>query len=340
MKHILLSVLLLSGVTLWSQIPSDCTINSALKEAYDRDIKGLAIKRMQATNSPELSSIEISEMIQDSILEGMAAIFNLSGTLAEADSVFNLYCVHDNAFTPAVYGFILGVDTESPIAQAWEAGNTLTGNTILDNLLTIYNFELENYISFGAGVLYTDQYLNLFALADSITASVPGIEYGEPDYIIGGAGVINYNADQNGNRLYEFRYQWNDCFDGCDNFYSWYFTVTPNCEVIFTGTDEGGFFGIEELPSPTNCQLTTSTRSPIVWTDFALYPNPTTNTLSWKASSTEGHWHIYNAQGVLVQKGNWSINSLDVSNFPNGMYWLCSYEPNGQLTGRKAWIKQ
>lgn len=340
MKQALLFLFLLSGFTGWSQIPSDCTVNSALKETYDRDVKGLALKRMQATNSPDLSAIEISETIQDSILEGMAAIFNLSNSLPEADSVFNRYCVHDNAFSPAVYGFIVGVDTDSPIAEAWAAGNTLTGNDILDNLLTTYNFTLENYISFGAGVLYTDQYLNLSALADSITASVPGIEYGEPDYIIGGAGLINFNVDQAGNRLYEFRYQWNDCFDGCDNFYSWFFTVTPNCEVIFTGTDEGGFFGIEELPPPTDCQLATNTESPFVYADFKLYPNPATSVLSWKDAPTDGYWHMYNAQGVLVQQGEWSATCLDVSNFPDGMYWLCSYHSNGHLSGRKAWIKQ
>jgi hypothetical protein len=273
-------------------------------------------------------------------MEGMAAIFNLSSDLPEADSVFNRYCIHDNFGSPALYGFIVGVDTDSPIAQAWANGNTLTGNAILDNLLTTYNFSLESYISFGAGVFFTDQIINLFALADSITASVPGVLYAEPNYIIGTAGRINYNVDQNNNRLYEFRYEWNDCFDGCDNFYSWFFTVTPACEVIFTGTDEGGFFGIEDLPMPTNCQLTTRTESIPTYADFSLFPNPSSHTLHWMSAPTTGYWQIYNAQGILMQKGEWSLGNLDVSGWPSGIYWFCGYQTNGKLITSKAWVKQ
>lgn len=323
----------------WSQIPSDCSIPEVLREAYDRDVKGLAIKRMQDQNSPDNASIEIPTTVQDSILEGMAAIFNLSNELPEADSVFNRYCVHDNANSPALFGFIIGVDTDSPIAQAWAQGTTLTGNAILDNLLTTYNFTLQSYISFGAGVLYTDQYLNLFALADSITASVPGISYGEPDYFIGGGGRINYSTDQAGNRFYEFRYEWNDCFDGCDNFYSWFFTVDTDCSVTFTGTDEGGFFGIEDLPAPTDCQLTTGVENPGLFPDFQLFPNPTGKHLFWQAAPQNGFWQIHNAQGQLMQRGQWSANGVNVTRWPAGLYFLSGYLDNGEKVLQKAWVK-
>lgn len=323
----------------WSQIPSDCTIPDVLREAYDRDVKGMAIKRMQAQNSPDNALIEIPAAVQDSILEGMAAIFNLSNELPEADSVFNRYCVHDNFGSPALLGFIVGVDTNSPIAQAWAQGSTLTGNAILDNLLTTYNFTLQNYISFGAGVLYTDQYLNLFALADSITASVPGVSYAEPDYIIGNAGRIDYSTDELGNRLFEFRYEWNDCFDGCDNFYSWFFTVTPDCSVTFTGTDEGGFFGIEALPAPTDCQLTTGVKELGLFPDFRLFPNPTNNTLHWQAAPEHGFWQIHNAQGQLVQRGQWSSKAVEVAHWPAGLYYLSGYSASGEKVLKKAWVK-
>lgn len=323
----------------WSQIPSDCSIPEVLREAYDRDVKGMAIKRMLAQNSPDNASIEIPTTVQDSILEGMAAIFNLSNQLPEADSVFNRYCVHDNFGSPALLGFIIGVDTNSPIAQAWAQGSTLTGNTILDNLLTTYNFTLQSYISFGAGVLYTDQYLNLFALADSITASVPGVSYAEPDYIIGNAGRINYSTDEAGNRFYEFRYEWNDCFDGCDNFYSWFFTVAPDCSVTFTGTDEGGFFGIEDLPPPTDCQLTTGVKDLILFPDFQLFPNPTNNTLHWQAAPEHGFWQIHNAQGQLLQRGQWSSQAIEVSRWPAGIYHFSGYLPNGEKVLDSTWVK-
>lgn len=340
MKSIIIACLLLLTTTAWGQIPSDCTIPQVLREAYDTDVKGMAIKRMQAQNSPDGELIEIPQTVQDSILEGMAAIFNLSSTLPEADSVFNKYCVHDNFGSPAVFGFIIGVDTASPMADAWSQGNLLTGNTILDDLLTNYNFTLQNYFSFGAGVFYTDRILNLFALADSITASVPGVEYGEPDFFIGNAGRINYSTDQQGNRLYEFRYEWNDCFDGCDNYYSWFFTVSPNCDVTFTGTDEGGFFGIEDLPEPTNCQLTTGIDAPIAYPDFNLFPNPTSDQLNWQNAPEDGSWRMYNAQGQLVQQGQWAVDKIDVSNWVNGIYWLQAISQDGKTLFQRSWLKQ
>lgn len=342
MKSNLLSFLLLFCLPFasWAQIPSDCTIPSVLRDAYDRDVKGMAIKRMQAQNSPDNALIEIPATVQDSILEGMAAIFNLSNELPEADSVFNRYCVHDNFSSPALLGFIVGVDTDSPIAQAWAQGTTLTGNAILDNLLTTYNFTLQNYFNFGAGVLYTDQYLNLFALADSITASVPGTSYAEPDYIIGNAGRINYSTDEAGNRLYEFRYEWNDCFDGCDNFYSWFFTVATDCSVTFTGTDEGGFFGIENLPAPTDCQLTTDVKTPNLFPDFRLFPNPVGNTLRWQAAPDTGFWQIHNTQGQLVQRGSWSSGSVNVAQWPAGLYYLSGYLANGEKVLQETWVKE
>lgn len=65
---------------------------------------------------------------------------------------------------------------------------------------------------------------------------IVGIEYVELDYLIGGVGCIGYNIDFDGICFYEFCYEWNDCFDGCDNFYIWNFVVVLDCSVIFMGS--------------------------------------------------------------------------------------------------------
>lgn len=340
MKYLSTLLYLFLGLTLAAQVSSDCTIPDVLREAYDRDVKGLAIKYMQATNSPDNALIEIPQSLQDSILEGMAAILNASQEMLQADSALNRYCVHDNANSPALYGFIIGVDTDSPIAQAWSEGNTLSGNAILDTLLLNYNFTFQNYFSFGAAVFYTDQILNLLALADSITNSVPGILYGEPDHLIGGAGRIGYNIDEPGNRFYEFRYEWNDCFDGCDNFYSWSFQVTPACEVIFTGNDEGGAFGIEPLPTPLDCMLFTDTDNPKGKDQFLLFPNPGKDQLNWKNAPEQGSWTLYNNLGQPVRAGTWSTAGPDTHQLPAGLYWFRVFNESGVPLFQKPWIKQ
>jgi len=340
MKRFTLTLLSTLFITaLWAQIPSNCEVSQALVNAYDRDVKGLVIKRMQELNDPDLSLIEIPQEQQDSILEGMAAILHAT-SLPERDTVFDLYCVHDVFSNPAVYGFIMGVDTESEIAASWEAGNTFSGNAIIDTLLAEYDFELTNYIaSIGAAVFYTDRLLNLFALADSITGSVPEIQYGEPDYLIGGAGRINYQVQTNGDRHYEFRFEWNDCFDGCDNFRSWMFRVTPDCSVEYLGAEEGGFFGVEPLPEPVNCMLTSGVESPVAREDkLRIFPNPTSGIIQFKNTPASGQWILMDATGRQLMEGAFDRPSIDVGNLPKGMYWL-RYTNQAGLTGVEPFVK-
>lgn len=340
MKSITTFLFVIIVSALQAQIASDCTIPAQLQDNYDRDVKGLAMKRMQAQNSPDNLLIDIPQIVQDSIYEGMAAILNTIDILPEADSVFNLYCVHDNFSSPAVFGMIIGVDTESPIATAWEGGNTFTGNMVLDTLLNEYGFVLQNYFTFGAGVLYSDNIWNTFALADSITNSVPGIEYVEGDLLIGGAGRIGYNTDESGNRYYEFRYEWNDCFDGCDNFYTWNFIVSPDCSVTFTGSDQGGVFGTEPLPAPTDCQLFTDTDNLIPVDDLLLFPNPGSDQLFWRNAPATGSWQLFNINGQRLQSGNWQEPHIDTQDLAPGVYWLQIRDNSGTALGYRKWIKQ
>lgn len=334
------TLLLFFGLfSLQAQVSSDCSIPSLLRDIYDRDVKGLALKRMQAQDSPDNALIQIPEAVQDSIYEGMAAILNVRDQLTEADSVFNLYCVHDNFSSPAVYGMIIGVDTDSPMATAWENSNTLTGVPVLDTLLLDQGFVLQNYISFGAGVFYSDQIWNIAAIADSLVGTVAGIEYVEPDYLIGGAGRIGYNTDPDGTRFYEFRYEWNDCFDGCDNFYTWNFAVAPDCSVTFTGSSQGGVFGNEPLPEPANCLLFTDTDTPPVAEDLTLYPNPVQEVLQWQNAPTSGSWRIYNSLGQLIQSGNWQANELNLQHLTKGIYWFVVLDEQGKHKGQHTLVK-
>jgi hypothetical protein len=331
-RLLLLFFLLVTTIPLLAQEPSSCSIPDELRQAYDQDVKGLVIKRMQSLNSPELtSSIEIPQIWQDSIMEGLAAIYNLSPTLPQADSVFNRYCVHDNFSSPVSYGMIIGVDPESSIAQAWDAGQTTTGNTIVDNLLADYNFTVQNYFSFGAAVFQSDKLVNIFAISDSLTSSVPAISYAEPDYLIGGAGRIQYATIETGARIYTFFYEWNDCFDGCDNYYSWQFEVRPDCSVLFLGTDTDGFFGIEPLPAPVNCMLMSDIETPDHHNrQLRLYPNPAKTQLFFSNAPPNGQWQMLDSTGKHIATGHFQSGSIEVSGLPKGIYFLKWQNREGQ----------
>lgn len=332
--------LFITAFTLSAQVPSDCTIPSVLRDIYDRDVKGLAIKRMQAQNSPDNALIAIPDAVQDSIYEGMAAILNVMDQVMEGDSVFNLYCVHDNWDSPAVFGMIIGVDSDSPMATAWESGTATTGIAAIDNLISDQGFVLQNYFSFGAGVFYSNDIWNIFAIADSLTNSVEGVEYVEPDYLIGGAGRIGYNTDESGKRYYEFRHEWNDCFDGCDNFYTWNFVVDPDCLVTFTGSSQGGVFGNEPLPDPVNCLLFTSTDGITPEYPVTLYPNPAQDFIYWEATSQESQWQLYNSLGQLIRTGDWQETEVNISQLSTGTYWLILTDRSGKKIGQQAFVKQ
>lgn len=339
-KFTLFVLALLFSLSLTAQTPSSCDIPEELQDAYDQDVKSLAIKRMQTFNSPDFNKIEIPQIWQDSIFEGLAAIYN-ANSIPQRDSIFNMYCVHDVFGSPISFGFLVGVTAGSPMATAWEAGITLTGNTYLDSILTKYNFEVTGYISgIHVGILQTDQILNLYALGNDLAANIPEIQYGEPDFLIGGAGRINYEVDQNGNRLYGFRFEWNDCFDGCDNAYIWNYRVKSDCSVEFLGIEQFGFFGIEALPDPVNCMLT-DVEDPIEEQEkISIFPNPTSDIIVVKNAPANAQWRLFSTNGALSQTGQLDQMEIDLSHLPKGMYFLQLLSAKGELISSTKLIKQ
>ena len=326
-------------VSSFAQVASDCNIPDELLEAYEQDAIGIAIQWLQATNNPDFNEIEVPQEYIDAVLEGMAAIFNAPET-PERDSVYDLYCVHNIAGSPLSNGFIIGVDQNSSIAQAWAAGELITGNTLLDSILHVYNFSLTNYFSFGAGVFQTDKTLNLIALGNYLSNAIEDVSYGEPDYLIGGAGKISYAIDAGGNRNYDFRFEWSDCFDGCDNAYTWKFSVSPDCEVSFLGTEEFGFFGIQALPDPINCMLTDIEEPLPNPNDFQVFPNPVEEVLHFKNPPLNGNWELYNAQGQRLLNGDFTVNQVNIQQLAAGSYWFRSTTDHGAILEVLKVIKQ
>lgn len=314
----LFSIQLLQGQI----VSSDCTVPVELQEAYDRDVKGIAIKRMQQFNSPDLDEVIIPDSWQDSIFAGLAAIYNAT-SLSQRDSVFNLYCVHDNFGTPMVDGIIVGFNETATWTAAWANGETLTGEPTMDDIIQTYHLELESYSSFGFAVLNTGENLNLLALGNLIAANVPGVDYGEPNYIIGLGGRIIYEIID-GIQFFDFIYEWNDCFDGCDNFYTWKYRVGADCEVEFLGSNSGGFFGTEELPEPTNCNISVGTKEHLLPQPVSLFPNPTRDAFEVKVVDPGGLLvELYSGQGQLLHRQSLATSTrLNVDDYSVGLYWV------------------
>ncbi|PKP52492.1 MAG: hypothetical protein CVT92_08670 [Bacteroidetes bacterium HGW-Bacteroidetes-1] len=334
-KILLLTYFVVSIQCANAQTPSTCTIPQELTDAYDRDIKSLALKRMSAVNSPDLHLINIPQSWQDTIAEGLAAIMN-AHSLPESDTVFNIYCVHDLTTPFQIYNdLLIQVDVSYPWTVAWQNLNAITGNPNIDTLVTRYGLSVSAFYDWSFAdyaLLHTDALLNIYSLIDSLVI-VPGVISGEPDAIIGTAGKIVY--DKIGNkRYYDFYFQFNDCFDGCDNYRKWQFKVNEDCSVDFLGASDWGVFGIDPLPEPVNCNIFTSLKENLYAKRLNIYPNPANGIITISDLKIGNTIVIYDASGRTIFKTKAQQSSIQINLTYKGVYILEAII-QGEITKQK-----
>lgn len=276
---LLITEVCFAGKSFTQPIPSSCLPPWALQQAYDHDVKNIAVKYMRDIQSPDTIYVTIPQSQQTPVMEGLAAVFNCAHP--GRDSIFDMYCVHDLAYQPVTPGFIISINASAPWIQAWQNLQTLTGLPVLDSLLVKYDLHITSWFSFiNAGVFSSSKLLNPFALEDSLQWASADILYLDPDMLIGAAGNIVYEKEGE-IRKYTFYFQWSDCFDGCDNWHYWQYAVNTDCSVEYLGTGDWGFFGVEPLPAPINCNITTDFNSTEpAELEYTMYPNPSQNLLN------------------------------------------------------------
>jgi hypothetical protein len=307
-----------------AQVPSNCTIPSQLINEYNKDIVQLATNYLVQTGNSDTVYIRIPQAYFDSVASGLAAIFN-AASIPERDSVYNLYCVHDHNGFPYDYaGYLVQVDTNYQWTHAWRALNTVTGDAYIDDITSTYSLHVVNYYNWSWGQyaeLATDSSWNVFALSDTFELS-PGVITAEPNYLIGMAGRIEYKVIGS-DRYYNFYFEFNDCFDGCDNYHEWSFMVDSDCAVTYLGFTDWGVFGNQPLPPPLNCNEFTNMKEQLTGTDFQIFPNPSAGTMELHLPSFENSsLRIYDVAGIEIYsaKINSSNTLIDLSNTPDGIY--------------------
>lgn len=323
-----------------SQVPSTCDIPFNLLNEYERDIAQLATYRLFLTHSPDTSLVTIPQEHIDTIAQGLAAIINVS-SIPERDSVFNLYCVRNFNGWPGPYGgFLVKVDTSYEWTQSWQELNTLTGNTFIDSILNNYNLTVSDFYYWSIGnyaLLTVGSSWNMIALMDSISL-VDGVISVEPNYIMGGAGLITYDYIGN-SRYYNFTYEWQDCFDGCDAKKTWKFKVNSDCSVEYLGYDYSCAleqFGVicDPIPPPSNCNLFTAVEeSPFQNFEYTIFPNPSNNKINIEMSKVINEIQVLNTLGQTLLKLDYT-KEIDISGFKPGVYILIISGDNFKLKER------
>jgi hypothetical protein len=321
----LFSLILACSLSAYSQVvPSSCNVPPNLEQAYQRDIVNLAIQAMHEAQSPDTQLSHIPTVWTHSVKEDLAAIFNVSG-IPERDSVFDLYCVHDNTGPyQSFQGYLLEVDTSYSWTQAWQNSTTLTGNPNMDGLLAGHQLHLTAFYNWSIGsyaLLAADSFWNMPPLLDSLS-NVAGVLSAEDDAMFGIGGKIIRTVSGN-DRLYDFYYEWGDCPAGCIYYRVWHFKVSPNCMVEYLGVNSNA--SASAMDPASNCNITNRVDDPDFNGEFVLFPNPTSGkvylqgTFTWDAPYTAT---LYDVTGrKLFQSGEFNeIISIDLSDYSPGLY--------------------
>jgi len=341
MKKILLPFVLVCNI-LHAQVPSDCTVPQMLSNVYERDIKNMAVRRMFEVQSADTAFVNIPQAWIDTVAEGLAAILNAT-SIPQRDSIFNLYCVHDHTTLMEIYnGILVQVDTSFSWTQAWQNLVAVTGNPAVDALVMNYDLTIAQFYNWSFGnfaLIHTDSLWNIYALMDSLEM-VGGILYAEPDAIIGAAGKIIFNQ-AGGERYYDFYFEFNDCFDGCDNYRDWKYKVNADCSVEYLGFEDWGAFGISPLPVPSDCNIFTSVTENTNELKFRVFPTPSGDvvTIRWNKEFTNPvDFILFDVSGREVKRTGNIIGTefkIDISELPSSSYVFKIYQKGVAISSGK-----
>lgn len=318
-KWLLTLALAASGSIAMAQVQSSCTPPPQLVNQYELDVRNLALRRMFALHSPDTIQVTIPGAWKDTIMQGLAAIYN-SG-LAESDTIFNKYCVHDLFPYPrAANRYIAIIDTNVAWTQAWRQLNSVTGNTFVDQFSVTHGItilEYQQWFTMNAIIFSTADHLHPMALADSLMMA-PGIYSVEEDGMVGQAGSMFYTVNGT-DRYYGFQFEFNDCFDGCDNLRRWNFKVTSDCQVEYLGYIDWGYFSIEPLPPALNCNMNVGIEPELPEDNWTVYPNPAGEWLHIQTPDAAEQITLTDLSGrTLISEQN--TQSVNVSHLSNGIY--------------------
>lgn len=127
--------------------------------------------------------------------------------------------------------------------NAWRNGETLTGNSSIDELIEKYELTLRNYSELQSqavalAVLRSARFVNPIPIAnDFAKLPVMSDSYTGVNMLVGDGSDIKADVRQTSVR-YRFEYGWGDCPAGCISRHFWGFSVNADGDVDFFG--EGG----------------------------------------------------------------------------------------------------
>lgn len=343
---ILIFVLLTIALSSLAQIPSSCNSSTFFATTFDEDIQELAILDMLASNTPDSNVISPIFSYRQDILKALAAVANTANVLSEADSIFNIYCIHNehqiNRFVNSE--ILVELDPNIPWTANWINQSAPSGNAIIDSFLASHTYNPTHAFSFSTTwiTLTFDSIINTKPIIEAL-AGLSGINYINGVPLTGDGDHISHTKVGNMSYL-DFTLGWGDCSVGCTRERTWSFSVNlATCEVSYLGvTGDSPSSFISAPPDQSNCNITLST--PLVkdktemLPPVQIYPTPTSNLIHIVGDMEQ--IKIYNSIGVLVldKQTNATTENIDLSHLANGIYYI-NIQQNQKTSTHKI-IKQ
>jgi hypothetical protein len=289
---------------------SSCIASDSIKALYRNDADRLELRQIYDNNLTWVDSVEIPQAESDTILNALIAVYNAT-SLQARDTVVDIYHIHTFPY-PVMNNIAVKADTIQLWMQELANGNLTTGESTIDDLISVYLFEQVTYtdLSWGAADVVTfisDSNYNLFPLIAELNL-VPGVNYAQMNSYAGDGNEIYSTVFPDHVELI-YQYSWGDCMSGCINNRYWKFKVYYDCSVEFV-LSWGTLIYYMEWESYNKSGI-------------SVAPNPFQNQLIIEGVNEEYHYEIYSISGEKLHSGAETINVISNLDFLSaGIYIL------------------
>lgn len=221
----------------------DGSLPDSVKNEWEKSAQELALRVVIEEDS---TMLEVPDNLVETFYNGLIHI--LKSDIAEAELATEEYNVQARpSFKHSEVVVYPDTAKASDWLDAWRNGDTITGNSGIDELIEKYDLTLKSYNELqsqavGQAVLTSARFVNPIPIANDF-AGLPAISdlYTGVNSLIGDGSDITATLQQTSVH-YRFEYGWGDCPAGCISHHYWDFSVSADGEVEFLG--EGG----NELP--------------------------------------------------------------------------------------------
>lgn len=286
-----------------------CTGADSVLAMYRDDADRIAIAKTFQNGTTWMDSVAIDPVPAQTALAALVAVYNSASP--QRDTVVDLLDIHIYPHIP-LRSVILSADTSLDWVHQLVAGNIPTGNATIDNLMQQYDVvdvnpwnwivDATQEFTFTTGTNW-----NLLPLTH-LFEQIPGVHYCVVNGTVGDGDRITDSVFAEHVEI-TYSYGWGDCPAGCGGFYSWVFSVAPDCSVQFLGSYGQSPFITTEVPEPVPGQN-------------RAWPNPADDVLHLPAPLRQGQWVLYGGDGRLLGAPLVQGGGIAVGGLPPGSYWL------------------